>query len=30
LKYKAHEHEIAACGLKVGGRSEVKIAASHL
>jgi hypothetical protein len=28
--YKAHEHEIAGCGLKIGSHSEVRIQASHL
>lgn len=30
FKYKAHEHEIAGCALKIGSRAEVKIASSHL
>jgi hypothetical protein len=29
-KYKAHEHEIAACGVKIDGRKEVRIASTHL
>ncbi len=29
-KYKAHEHEIAACGVKIDSRREVRIQAAHL
>lgn len=29
-KYKAHEHEIEACGLRIGTAREVPIQASHL
>jgi hypothetical protein len=28
--YKAHEHELAGCGVKIDGRGEVTIAAAHL
>jgi hypothetical protein len=28
--YKAHEHEVAACGVKINNRPEIRIKAIHL